>query len=1258
MYIRLSLLILSLFTTTTISFSQDYEKANSLIEAGKYKEAAVEYEKVIPWLIEELGDNDTTGLPTYYYLLGSSYYFSGQTDKAIETHYKNHDLCTKNIKGISQAHLNSLIQLCQIANDLADRDGILILRNEIVSIRKSDMINKDNLLELGYAYNDLGLANYNLGNDSTAILNYQEAINILTPILGSEHIDIANILANQSNSFIYAKQYEKAKTTYQLAFEIVYKIVPQKYTENLRSMKDLSKELVGFNLYEESKHALYIDIDTKKKFISKTDTSLLEVYSDLAHTFYYLNDFKKGELTLDSCSVITNQNFKPDTYDWAFWHGYIGDNYNLLKNLDKAISSSNLAFSYYEKNIEENTYAYLIVNNTLLHFHLLNEDFQSALKHSQIKIEHYKKDLNNKDNFNYYIPAVQEKAEIHTNLLQHRESIETLSDALKNTEKYLGKDIVYINLLDLLGKNYQNSSNFPKAIEVTDERVALLEEKFTKNSSEYAIGLNDLGLVYLSAGEYIKALEAFENAYVFLETTQYLNKVNTLNNIARCYTELANFTKALKHYNESIKTHRENDTTNVHYCAALINIAVMYSTMKDFENAEKYYIEAKDVILALEGKENQYYVTIQNSLGNLYMNTQRYDESLLAYSESMELLEKVYGKHDPIVTQMVGNFGHALCVFQKYDDGINLLELVRKRLINVAGKQNPLSMLNAVNLGSAYHANDQDQKAYEMFTDQFETINNNVNYNLKYLGEGESIEYLKSINLYYSICYSYLLDTYEKHQDLADVGLNSLLQIKGKLLHSNTALKNQILNSKNKNLIETYSNWLLKIQAISAIQSMANIDMKLLDKTKEEAEALEKLLINGSKDFAESLNQKYDWKDIQKTISEDETVIEFVAFNHQQKFTSDTIRFGAFIFNKQSEHPLFINVCTKKKLIDIIGEYGGNNLSYIQNIYGKSGEKSKLYDILWKPLLEHIPTGSKVIISPDDLLHKISFSGISDGSKFMNQKYSIKLVNATTSLLKRESSLSKLDPVILGGIDYDYQVDSDADHIWTFLEGTKVESKEIEQKFITKGINPSYLSAGDANESTLSEILPTKNIAHIATHGFFYPKPSLAEEIIDSEIITDEDVVFRGGSRGLGYNFYVTNKNPMMRSGIALSGANQVWNKTDISLNNDGVLTAQDIAVMDLRKLDIMVLSACETGLGDIEGSEGVYGLQRSLKMAGVQNIIMSLWQVPDKETKEFMILFYDNLLETKNVRESFHEAQLQMSQKYDAFYWAAFVLI
>jgi CHAT domain-containing protein len=131
-----------------------------------------------------------------------------------------------------------------------------------------------------------------------------------------------------------------------------------------------------------------------------------------------------------------------------------------------------------------------------------------------------------------------------------------------------------------------------------------------------------------------------------------------------------------------------------------------------------------------------------------------------------------------------------------------------------------------------------------------------------------------------------------------------------------------------------------------------------------------------------------------------------------------------------------------------------------------------------------------------------------------------------------------------------------------------------------------------------------------------------------------------------------------MRSGLVLAGGNDVWVKTEKGSTDDGVLTAQEVTQIDMRKNDLVVLSACETGLGDIKGSEGVYGLQRALKMAGVKFIIMSLWQIPDKETVEFMSAFYTNLLKDKEIKKAFYGAQKEMRAKYDPYYWGAFVLM
>ena len=134
----------------------------------------------------------------------------------------------------------------------------------------------------------------------------------------------------------------------------------------------------------------------------------------------------------------------------------------------------------------------------------------------------------------------------------------------------------------------------------------------------------------------------------------------------------------------------------------------------------------------------------------------------------------------------------------------------------------------------------------------------------------------------------------------------------------------------------------------------------------------------------------------------------------------------------------------------------------------------------------------------------------------------------------------------------------------------------------------------------------------------------------------------------------------MIRSGLILAGANQAWqNKPSLSDREDGILTAYEISQMNLQNTELVVLSACETGLGDIQGNEGVYGLQRAFKIAGAKYIIMSLWEVPDRQTLNLMTYFYNYLAQGQSIRDAFKSAQDEMRLIFDdAYYWAGFVLV
>jgi CHAT domain-containing protein len=168
-------------------------------------------------------------------------------------------------------------------------------------------------------------------------------------------------------------------------------------------------------------------------------------------------------------------------------------------------------------------------------------------------------------------------------------------------------------------------------------------------------------------------------------------------------------------------------------------------------------------------------------------------------------------------------------------------------------------------------------------------------------------------------------------------------------------------------------------------------------------------------------------------------------------------------------------------------------------------------------------------------------------------------------------------------------------------------------------------------------------VLHIATHGYFL-----------------EDVEASGSA--FGVQLENATDNPLLRSGLMLAGASKTLSgqhMPNLASNDNGILTAYEAMNMNLEGTNLIVLSACETGLGDIKAGEGVYGLQRAFLVAGADALIMSLWKVDDAATQHLMRNFYTNWIKLGNKQKAFKQAQLQLMTKYkEPFYWGAFVMM
>jgi CHAT domain-containing protein len=233
-------------------------------------------------------------------------------------------------------------------------------------------------------------------------------------------------------------------------------------------------------------------------------------------------------------------------------------------------------------------------------------------------------------------------------------------------------------------------------------------------------------------------------------------------------------------------------------------------------------------------------------------------------------------------------------------------------------------------------------------------------------------------------------------------------------------------------------------------------------------------------------------------------------------------------------------------------------------------------------------------------------------------------------------------PIVAADPDYDLGGDQvsgfSAGKPFRRLGGTFQEGKDVAALL---SIEP--VLDQQALESKL-KACRSPSILHVATHGFFLPDPSYN---LDREVLAD--------SR---WAQLAQMQNPLLKSGLALAGANAWLQQGRLPAEaEDGLLTAEDVTGMDLLSTELAVLSACETGLGEVQDGEGVFGLRRAFLLAGAKTLVMSLWKVPDQETQELMVDFYQRILKGQPRGEALREAQLAMKTRHsDPFYWGAFV--
>lgn len=423
--------------------------------------------------------------------------------------------------------------------------------------------------------------------------------------------------------------------------------------------------------------------------------------------------------------------------------------------------------------------------------------------------------------------------------------------------------------------------------------------------------------------------------------------------------------------------------------------------------------------------------------------------------------------------------------------------------------------------------------------------------------------------------------------------------------------------------------------------------------------------VSSQPQFLAQLN--YTWEDIKKHLGEHEAAIEFINLwgitpgNLTERHSS----LGALILRNNSEFPVFVKLAQDSTITNLY-EFDEEGVKQCELLYS-SPVSNQLYQSIWEPLLPYLSDVETVYYAPTGVLQDINLDWIEDGdSNVLATKYNLYRLSSTREILIRDKSRYHNNATLYGDIAYSIKESPLHESVKSKyrsstragfgpLKGTSIELDSIKCELNSRAVRYKEFRKELASEEAFRKLSgQSPEVIHIATHGFYYSRDEIEKEYKSGNICNF--IAYQG-------------MNPeLYHSGLALSGAQDTWHNEsgDISKyiemrsDDDGILLSSEIAQMDLSNTDLVVLSACETALGNVK-SEGVYGLQRAFKLAGVNSLIMSLWKVDDGATQILMTSFYQNYLNGMSKREALLSAQNKVRNTpgfEDPYNWAAFILL
>ena len=762
-------------------------------------------------------------------------------------------------------------------------------------------------------------------------------------------------------------------------------------------------------------------------------------------------------------------------------------------------------------------------------------------------------------------------AGLYEKMGQYHKAEPLFLEAMEIRKKIAGEyDDSYSSCLNGLATLYHTMGQYAKAEPLYSKVIEIRKKVFSEENVNYATSLNNLATLYMETGQYERAEQLFLKANDIQKRLLGENDANYalgLNNIANLWQQLKQYEKAEKAYLLSAEI-RKNTLGPLHpdYAASLNNLATLYAEQNQYKKAGSYLAEAVEIWKKSAGESSVAYATGLNNLGAFYRKTQmEYAKAETYYKEALRLRKMILGANHPFRSET----------------------------------ENDLALLYI-------HMNEY-KKAEPLFLSSSAILLSNITSTFTILSEKEKANYLDYNKSLIESNNSFLYHYPQASTAILENNYNLELGFKSFSLADTRNMLEQVRNSQDTSLKRIFDNWITLKNFLSKQYALpAPNRASTLGASETEAETLEKELNRRSAAFSSQQKAlRITMKEVQQQLDENEAAVEFVKFRLYTTRMSDTVMYGAYIVRKHDPAPRFILLCQERELKQVLDSAGGSPNRIVRTLYrGPEGAAKaiplgiRLYNLIWAPLEPYLKGVQKIAYSTAGYLYGIAFHALTvDAKKILMDQYRLQQYTSTRQVALRNTANESGRPnqVVLFG-DALFTMDSlqlvrqrkTADSVmltsvvtrgngmgmWSSLPGTAQEIKTIKTLFEENKISTATFMGEAASEENLkAQGGRSPQILHIATHGFFLPQMETPVS-------------------GYG-NVYSLANDPLLRSGLVFAGGNYVWSgRPPIEGIEDGIATAYEISQLNLGNTELLVLSACETALGDIRGSEGVFGHQ------------------------------------------------------------------